>query len=81
MPLKKRPVKELPAEGSSHVTEGQVFSTGQTNIQTTHIPQTAHPQPSTEPHVETTEPRRPEDPIEQPTTQAEVLIMNTSVVK
>jgi hypothetical protein len=62
MPPKKRFGKELSAEGSSHATKGQVFTTAQTNIQTTHIPQIAHPQPTTETHVATTEPRRPEDP-------------------
>jgi hypothetical protein len=41
-------------------------------------PQTVHMQPSTEFHVATTKVRRPEDPMEQPTTQAEVLTMNTS---
>jgi hypothetical protein len=68
LPPKKRLRKELLAKGSSQVTEGQVFTTVQTNTQTTHIPQT---QPLTEP-------TRPEDPTEQPTTQAEVLAMNTS---
>jgi hypothetical protein len=37
-----------------------------------HIPQTLHPQPSANLHTTTT------DPIEQPTTQTEVLALNTS---
>jgi hypothetical protein len=78
MSPKKRHGKELPIESSSQAVEGQVFTTAQTTVQITYIPQTAHPQPSTEPCVATTETRRPEDPVEQPTTQAEVLAMNTS---
>jgi hypothetical protein len=80
MPPKKRSGKELPAEGSSQATIGQVFTTAQTTIQTIHISQTAHPQPFIEPHVASKEPRRPKDPIEQPTTQAEVFAKNTSAL-
>jgi hypothetical protein len=80
MPAKKRPEKELLAEDSSQAAGDQVFTTAETTNQTTHIPQTAHPQPSTEPHVASIEARRPEDPVEQPTTQAEVLVMNSSAL-
>jgi hypothetical protein len=80
MPPKRRPKKELPAEGSSQAVGGQIFTTTQTTVQTTHIPQIAHPQPSTEPHVATIEARWPADPVERPTTKAEVLSMNTSAL-
>jgi hypothetical protein len=72
MPPKKRLRKELPTEGSSQAVGEQVPTTTQTTIQTIHIPQALHPQPSTNFHTATT------DPTEQPTTQTEVLIMNTS---
>jgi hypothetical protein len=78
MPPKKRLGKELPVEGSSQAAGEQVPTTTHTIIQTTHIPQIVHPQPSTEFHTATTEARRPKDLVEQPTTQAEVLAMNTS---
>jgi hypothetical protein len=72
MPPKKRLEKELPIEGSTPAAREQVPTTAQTTIQTTHIPPTLHPQPSTNLHATTT------DPIEQPTDQIEVLAMNTS---
>jgi hypothetical protein len=72
MPPKKRLKKELPVKDSTPAVGEQVPTTAQTTIQTTHIPQTLHPQPSTNLHATTT------DPIEQPTDQIEVLAMNTS---
>jgi hypothetical protein len=78
MPPKKKTGNELLAQGSSQATGGQVLTTAQTTIQTTHITQIAHPQPSVEPRSATIETRRPEDLVEQPTTQVEVLTMNTS---
>jgi hypothetical protein len=72
MLTKKRLGKEPPAEGSSQVTEEQALTTAQTTIQTTHIPQTLHLQPSTNLHRTTTY------PIEQPRTQTEVLGLDTS---
>jgi hypothetical protein len=74
MPPKKRLGKELPAEGSSHPAGEQVSTTAQTTIQITHIPQTLPSQPSTKFHAVTI------DPMEQPTAQAEVLVMNTSAL-
>jgi hypothetical protein len=70
MPPKKKTGNELLAQGSSQATGGQVLTTAQTTIQTTHITQIAHPQPSVEPRSATI--------VEQPTTQVEVLTMNTS---
>jgi hypothetical protein len=78
MPPKKKIGKELLAEGSSQVAGDQLLTTAQTTIQSTHISQIAHPQPSVEPRPTTTETRRLKDPVEQPATQAEVLTMNTS---
>jgi hypothetical protein len=75
MPPKKRTGKELPTEGSSQATEGQVFTTAQANTQTIRIPPN---QPSIEPFQATTELTSPKDPAEQPTTQTKVLSMNTS---
>jgi hypothetical protein len=65
MPPKKRPGKELPTEGSSQAIEEQAPTTAQTTIQVTHIPQSLHPQPAT-------------NPIDQPATQMEVLVSNTA---
>jgi hypothetical protein len=72
MPPKKRLRKEPLAEGSSQVAEEQVLTTAQTTTQATHIPQTLHPQPSTNLHITAT------DPIEQLAVQTEVLALNTS---
>jgi ABC-type Fe2+-enterobactin transport system substrate-binding protein len=69
MPPKKKLGKELPVEGSSQAVGEQVPTTAQT---TTHIPQTLHPQPSTNFHAATA------NLTEQSTAQAEVLVMNTS---
>jgi ABC-type Fe2+-enterobactin transport system substrate-binding protein len=69
MPPKKKLGKELPVEGSSQAVGEQVPTTAQT---TTHIPQTLHPQPSTNLHAATA------NLTEQSTAQAEVLVMNTS---
>jgi hypothetical protein len=80
MPPKTRSRKELPTEGSSQTVGGQIFTTTETTVQTTHIPQTTHPNPSTKLHEATIEARRPEDLVEPPTTQAEVFVMNTSTV-
>jgi hypothetical protein len=52
MPPKQRLKKEPPAEGSSQATGEQVPTIAQTTIQTTHIPQTLHPQLSTNFHGE-----------------------------
>jgi hypothetical protein len=71
MPHKKRLGKELLTEGSSQAAGEQVPTTAQTTTQTTHIPQTLYPQPSTNLHAATT------DPTEQPTAQTEVFTMNT----
>jgi hypothetical protein len=73
-------VKELPTEGPSQAGGGQVFTTTETTVQTTQIPQTYHPHPSTEPHETTIEARRPEDPVEQLTIQAEVFALNASAL-
>jgi hypothetical protein len=72
MPPEKKPRKELPIESSSQATTEQITTTDQATTQTTHIPQTLHPQPSTNLHAAIA------DSIEQPTAQVEVLIMNTS---
>jgi hypothetical protein len=79
MPPKKKLGKELPAESSSQAAGEQIPTTAQTTTQTTHISQMAHPQTTTEPRPATTETRRPEDLVEQPATQVEVLAMNTSM--
>jgi hypothetical protein len=71
IPPKKRPGKELPLEGSSETAGSQVHETTQT---------TAQLQTSIEPRPTTTETRRPEEPPEQPPTQVEVPIMNTSTL-
>jgi hypothetical protein len=72
MPPKKKIGKELWAKGSSQAAREQVPTTAQTTTQTTHLPQTLHPQPSTNLHAVAAE------QTEQPTAQAEVLAMNTS---
>jgi hypothetical protein len=72
MPPKKGLRKEPLAEGSSQVAKEHVPTTAQTTNQTTHIPQTLHPQSSTNLHTTTA------DPSEQPTTQTEVFALNTS---
>jgi hypothetical protein len=66
MPPKKRLGKELPTEGSSQAAGEQVPTTAQTTIQTTHIPQTFHPQPSIEFHAATIEARRPRGTTNSP---------------
>jgi hypothetical protein len=71
MSPKKKPEKELPVEGSSQAEE-QVLTTAQAAIQTIHIPQTLHPQPSINLHTTAT------NLLDQPTTQAEVLALNTT---
>jgi hypothetical protein len=59
MPPKKGLGKELPIEGSSQAAGGQVPEITQTTTQ---------PQTSAEPRLAATEARRPEQPLEQPTT-------------
>jgi hypothetical protein len=71
MPPKKRPGKELPLEGPSQMARGQVHETTQTTTQL---------QTSAEPRPATTKTRRPEEPLEQPPTQVEVFVMNTSML-
>jgi hypothetical protein len=80
MPPKKRPGKELPPEGSSQAAGGQVLSTAEATIQTTHIHKTAHPHSSTEPHEAPIEARRPKDPAGQPTTQAEAFATDATTL-
>jgi hypothetical protein len=70
--LKRDSEKELSIEGSSQVAKEHVSTTAQTTIQSTHILQTLHPQPSTNLHATTA------DPIEHLTAQTDVLAMNTS---
>jgi hypothetical protein len=72
MSPKKKPEKELLVEGSSQAEGQQVLTTAQTAIQTIHIPQTLHPQPSINLHTTAT------NLLDQPTTQAEVLALNTT---
>jgi hypothetical protein len=60
--------KELSVEGSSQAVRGQVIKT------------TTQPQTSIEPRSAAAETKRPEQPQEQPTTQAEVPAMNTSAL-
>jgi hypothetical protein len=71
MPPKKKPKKELLAEGSSQAAREQVPATAQTATQTTHIPQTFHLQSSASLHP------IPTNSTEQPPAQAEVLGLNT----
>jgi hypothetical protein len=80
MPPKKRFGKELPVEGSSQADEGQVLSTAEATVQTTHIPQITHPHTSTTPHGATIEVGRPEYPAGKPTTQAEVFDTKASAL-
>jgi hypothetical protein len=70
MPPQKKTGKELLTEGSSQAVGGQVLTIAQTTTKTTHIPPN---NPSIEPCLATTETRRPEDLVEQSTTQEEVL--------
>jgi hypothetical protein len=65
MPLKKRPGKDHPAEGSSQATGGQVLET------------TTQPQVSAEPRPTAADTRRPREPPEQQAAQAEAPPMNT----
>jgi hypothetical protein len=80
MPPKKRPGKELPAEGSSQAAGGQVLTTTEATVQTTHIHQTTHSHPSTDPHAATIEASRPKDPAGQPTTQVEAFVVYASAL-
>jgi hypothetical protein len=73
----KKPTKELPTEGPSQAARGQGLTTAEATILTTHIPQKSHPHTSTESHVATANARRPEGPMEQPSTQMEVFTTNT----
>jgi hypothetical protein len=69
MPPKKRPRKELPPEGPSETATGQVHETTRT---------TGQLQTAVEPRPATAETRRPGEPPEQPLTQVEMPVMNTS---
>jgi hypothetical protein len=71
MPPKKRPEKELSTEASSQAGGAQVFKTSQIATQ---------PQTFIEPQQATVEVRRPEEPPQQPPSQAKVLAMNTSTL-
>jgi hypothetical protein len=66
MPPKKRLRKELLVGGSS-------LAIGDKTLETT-----TKPHISTEPHPTTAEARRPEEPLEQPTTQAKGPVLNAS---
>jgi hypothetical protein len=80
MTPKKRPEKELLAEGSSQAARGQVLTTTEATVQTTHIHQIAHSHPSTDPHAATIEAKRPKDPSGQPTTQVEAFVADASTL-
>jgi hypothetical protein len=67
MPPKKRPRKDYPAEGSSQAVGGQVLET------------TTQPQAFAEPRPVMADTRRPGEPPEQSTAQAEAPPMNISV--
>jgi hypothetical protein len=67
MPPKKRPGKELPTEDSSQAVEAHVLETA------------TQPQTTMEPHLAIAKIRRPKEPPHQPTTQAEVAAINTSI--
>jgi hypothetical protein len=71
MPPKKRPGKELPLKGPSQTTGSQVH---ETTLTTDQLQTYAGPRPAT------TEARRPGEPPEQPPTQVEVSVMNTSTL-
>jgi murein L,D-transpeptidase YcbB/YkuD len=63
---------KLPTEGTSQAAGDQLPTIAQTTTQITHMSQTLHPQPSTNPHAADA------DSTEQPIAQTEVLAMNTS---
>jgi hypothetical protein len=70
MPPKKMPGKELSVDGPSQSTGALTLETTQTTTQ---------PPPSSEPQEATAKVGRPDQPLQQPPNQAEVLAMKTSM--
>jgi hypothetical protein len=70
MPPKKKPGKELSADSPSQSIRAPTLKTTQIATQ---------PPPSSEPQQAIVELGRPDQPLQQPQNQAEVLAMNTSM--